>query len=1017
MAAVCSLLTGTLPATPGKLAFSRPDAPTKDSNRTLTFEERVSYQRAIEDVCWRHRIWPKERPDPKPSLDAVMSQAQIEKKVADYLRNSQALTDYWQRPITAEQLQAEMDRMAKNTKQPEVLRELFEALGNDPFVIAECLARPALAERLLTDWYADDQRIHGGLSQRAEADLRTHNTVAQMKGISGTYTEIELVKSARRQPDNNRHVKQALQLNATEWDELMLHLAAIFRSSDAAQAKVANHDLAENITIPAKPGRKGSADTWESLALITTGVVSPLQQDQNYYYATAVLERSTDRVKLATVAWRKQALGSWVATAENQVRSAIAASNSTYTLPAIVDDGCVDNTWTPTSMNAPRGRFNPTAVWSGNEMIVWGGYEFVSLLLFDTGGRYNPSTDTWVATSNNNAPEPRTHHTAVWTGTEMIVWGGNVEDHALNTGGRYNPTTDTWIATSTTNAPYYRDYHSAVWTGTQMIIWGGSDGYTTFNTGGRYNPNTNLWAPTSTVNAPQARYVHTAVWTGGEMIVWGGNGGDNYSNTLNSGGRYNPGTNTWTPTSTVNAPEGRWFHRAVWTGSEMIVWGGDHGNFVQQLNTGGRYNPATNSWSPTNLINAPTHRDSHTAVWTGNEMIVWGGWVGSGDTTTGGRYQPGTNSWATTSINNAPSARETHTAIWTGTEMIVWGGGNADDNWGLNTGGRYNPTANTWATTNGNAPTARSAHTAVWTGSEMIVWGGEGDNSVNFGAETNTGGRFSPSTDAWTPTTTLSAPSARKYHTAVWTGSEMIVWGGYFYDGNENFLNTGGIYDPATNSWTETSTTNTPTGRDLHTAIWIGSEMIVWGGSNNGVTALDTGGRYNPNTKAWLATSLTNVPSARYYHTAISSGSEMIIWGGTDYINYFNSGGRYNPSTDSWTAISATSAPSGRQGHTAVWNGSEMVIWGGYYYGGSNYYLNTGGKYNPGTDSWADTSLANAPTGRDFQTAVWTGSEMIVWGGYDGNGTVNTGGRYHPDTDSWAATSNTNAPTARTIPT
>ena len=111
---------------------------------TLTFAERVAYQRAIEEVYWRHRIWPKERPDPKPSLDAVMSQAQLEKKVEDYLRNSQALEDYWQRPITAEQLQAEMDRMAQHTKQPEVLRELFEALGNDPFVIAECLARPVL---------------------------------------------------------------------------------------------------------------------------------------------------------------------------------------------------------------------------------------------------------------------------------------------------------------------------------------------------------------------------------------------------------------------------------------------------------------------------------------------------------------------------------------------------------------------------------------------------------------------------------------------------------------------------------------------------------------------------------------------------------------------------------------------------------------------------------------------------------------------------------------------------------
>ena len=107
----------------------------------MTFAERVAYQRAIEDVYWRHRIWPKENPDPKPSLDAVMSQAQLENKVAGYLRDSLVLEDYWQKPITAEQLQAEMDRMARDTKQPEVLRELFEALGNDPAVIAECLGQ------------------------------------------------------------------------------------------------------------------------------------------------------------------------------------------------------------------------------------------------------------------------------------------------------------------------------------------------------------------------------------------------------------------------------------------------------------------------------------------------------------------------------------------------------------------------------------------------------------------------------------------------------------------------------------------------------------------------------------------------------------------------------------------------------------------------------------------------------------------------------------------------------------
>jgi hypothetical protein len=140
----CSLLSATL------LGFFSPQASLKISERTLSFAERVSHQRAIEEVYWRYRIWPDERPDPKPPLDSVMSQAHLETKVADYLGKSQALEEYWQRPIIAEQLQAEIYRMARDTKRPEVLRELFSALENDPFVIAECLARPITAERLLT---------------------------------------------------------------------------------------------------------------------------------------------------------------------------------------------------------------------------------------------------------------------------------------------------------------------------------------------------------------------------------------------------------------------------------------------------------------------------------------------------------------------------------------------------------------------------------------------------------------------------------------------------------------------------------------------------------------------------------------------------------------------------------------------------------------------------------------------------------------------------------------------------
>src|SRR6185436_8563905 len=95
--------------------FSRSTLPLKNSERTLTFDERVAYQRLLEEVYWRHRIWPSENAKAKPNLDEVMSAAQIETKVSDYLRKSQVLEDYCQRPITAGQLQAEMDRMAKHT--------------------------------------------------------------------------------------------------------------------------------------------------------------------------------------------------------------------------------------------------------------------------------------------------------------------------------------------------------------------------------------------------------------------------------------------------------------------------------------------------------------------------------------------------------------------------------------------------------------------------------------------------------------------------------------------------------------------------------------------------------------------------------------------------------------------------------------------------------------------------------------------------------------------------------------
>jgi N-acetylneuraminic acid mutarotase len=122
------------------------------------------------------------------------------------------------------------------------------------------------------------------------------------------------------------------------------------------------------------------------------------------------------------------------------------------------------------------------------------------------------------------------------------------------------------------------------------------------------------------------------------MIVWGGNDSTGppvpYAST---GGRYDPSADTWLATNTAGAPTGRTFHTAVWTGSEMLVWGGALSNPAGPTATGSRYNPSTDSWSAITLFNAPSARSGHAAVWTGSLMLIWGG------TYNGARYRPATN--------------------------------------------------------------------------------------------------------------------------------------------------------------------------------------------------------------------------------------------------------------------------------------------------------------------------------------------------------------------------------------
>jgi len=635
------------------------------------------------------------------------------------------------------------------------------------------------------------------------------------------------------------------------------------------------------------------------------------------------------------------------------------------TAPSTGTAVCVpDDTWDNGSLDdVPDPRDGHTAIWTGSVMVAWGGCCWLG-----SGGRYDPLTDTWSPVSAVNAPGPRSGHAAVWTGSYMVVWGGegdtaNPEWFQYGDGRRYDPIADVWLSMSA--SAYPRTRPTAVWTGREVLVWGGYTGRLGiyFDDGFRYDPATDTASSVSTTDAPSGRAGHVAAWTGSEMLVWGGG---NYSGELATGGRYDPATDSWRDlAAATSSPPPSETGIAAWSGDRMFLWLG-------RSDQAFLYDPNAEDWSPASTLHAPTPRDGATVVWTGREFVVWGGSDHGAGLATGGRYDPRSDSWTTVSALNAPPGRGGHAAVWTGDRMLVWSGGF------LPSGGRYDPSGDSWtpiAETQG--PAARSGHSAIWTGNVMIVWGGTGATRY-----LGSGGRYDPLLDAWSPTSLVSAPAGRSGHSAVWTGDRMIVWGGlvmgpFFGEPTR----TGGIYDPSADAWTPTATLDAPPSGGHHAAVWTGRRMVVWNGDAH------AGGRYDPAADLWSDLSTNGAPTAVSGYSAVWTGSSMLVWGGIDswddIASETNAGAAYDPAADHWSPLETVNAPEERTGQAAVWTGTRMIVTGGtrcFTPDGYDYYCfepGTDGAYDPATDAWAPLP----GIGRIAPSAVWTGVRLITWGG------------------------------------
>lgn len=281
--------------------------------------------------------------------------------------------------------------------------------------------------------------------------------------------------------------------------------------------------------------------------------------------------------------------------------------------------------------NPPTGTYKQFKkfLWNGTDLYSFGGKtgSGYGTQMHNTFEKFNFATNTWISLSTSGAPSPRCDVSMVWTDDKLIVYGGMTisgyysKAYKISDGGIYDPNSNSWssIPSPPSNIFQPSNRHTIVWTGSEMIVWGGytSSGSSNFftgqqNQGAKYNPSSNNW---NSISTPPSSFVGRGMsnyaWTGSEMIVWAGRvDGNNYNSWTTDGCIYNPTSDIWRVMATPSSFEHT--DGYVFDGKRLILCGNSRGGYIKQLLV---YDYEENFWSDfSNSINSPY--EGHTSLFT-----------------------------------------------------------------------------------------------------------------------------------------------------------------------------------------------------------------------------------------------------------------------------------------------------------------------------------------------------------------------------------------------------------------
>lgn len=363
---------------------------------------------------------------------------------------------------------------------------------------------------------------------------------------------------------------------------------------------------------------------------------------------------------------------------------------------------------------------------------------------------------------------------------------------------------------------------------------------------------------------------------------------------------------------------------------------------------------------------------------------------GSGDPDQFTRAAADRGSWRNVATPPIPAAGGM-AAAWTGRELVVWGGSAAasgDDRGGswrpAGTGAAYDPAADRWEVLPPAPIPGRVGATAVWTGKEVLFWGGASGHEKFFGD----GAAYDPAARTWR--VLPPAPiAARSDHEAVWTGREMFVWGGIEQCcpiDSEIHDPAAAAYDPATSQWRRLPDVPGPWSGDDGTAVTLvdGGRPLIWRRGHLGAADATfgawgqvAGGRPTPAPSDPSLPSTTGDPFA----LGVAAGGEVFTWAGKGGDLH---GLAWRPSDATWRRTATLAAQSG---------GTVTAGGPGWIYAAAGQSARIL-EYSISEDRWTELPLPPVRT-RSAAVLVWTGSDLLFWGGIGDEGPEMDGAMWH----------------------